>query len=86
MFKEALDYKRPVRWARAKRALGELIGRGAAKPRDPLEQAEHHVIRVISLRSNEHTARKDIMRELSKIEGFTPTGQRAFQGRGSYGA
>ena len=68
LFKEALAYKRPVRWARTKRALGGLMARAAPKPLDPMEQAEHYVIRVISLRPNEHTARVDIVRELAKIE------------------
>jgi NYN domain len=86
VFKGALEYKRPVRWARTKRALGGLMARAAAKPRDPMEQAEHHVIRVISLRPNEHTARVAIVRELAKIEDFTQNGARAFFGKGSYKA
>ena len=51
-----------------------------------MEQAEHYVIRVISLRPNEHTARRDIVRELAKIEGFTENGPRSFCGKGSYKA
>ena len=90
IFKDAPGYERPVRWARTKRAIGGLIAVGgerakpAAKPQDPLELAEHHVIRVISLRPNEHTARVDIVRELSKIDGFTLTGPRSFFGKGNY--
>ena len=48
--------------------------------------AEDHVIRVASLRPNEHTARKAIVAELSKIDGFTVTGPQAFCGKGSYKA
>ena len=65
---------------------GGIPPRDAAKPLDPMEQAEHHVIRVISLRPNEHTARVDIVRELAKIDDFTQNGARAFFGKGSYKA
>jgi hypothetical protein len=93
IFAAAPDYLRPVRgWARTRKAIGGLIPARAELPkqapqrRDALEEAEHHVIRVISLRPNEHTARRDIVRELSKIEGFTESGARAYWGRGSYKA
>jgi hypothetical protein len=90
LFKEAPAYRRPERWARTRKAIGGLIPsrgeRPAPKPRDPLEEAEDHVIRVISLRPNEHTARRAIEAELAKIEGFARTGQRAYLGKGSYKA
>ena len=92
VFAAAPDYERQERWARAKRAIGGLIPTRAERPqpaprrRDALEEAEHHVIRVISLRPNEHTARRDIVRELAKIEGFTENGPRSFCGKGSYKA
>jgi hypothetical protein len=90
LFKGASDYERPERWVRTKSVLGGLIparaDKPAAKPPDPLEVAELHVIRVISLRPNEHTARRDIEAELAKIEGFAKTGPRAYFGRGNYKA
>jgi NYN domain len=89
VFATAPAYERKERWARAKRALGGFMParvQPAPARQDPLEEAEHHVIRVISLRPNEHTARRDIVRELAKIDGFVETGPRAYFGKGNYRA
>jgi hypothetical protein len=91
LFRGAPEHE-PVRTlaARTRSVISGLIptraDRAAPKPRELLEEAEHHIIRVISLRPNEHTARKDIEAELSKIEGFAKTGQRAYCSKGSYKA
>jgi hypothetical protein len=90
LFRRAPDHARPKRWARTKSVIEGLIATRAEwpapKPPDPLEEAELHVIRVISLRPNEHTARRTIEAELGKIEGFARTGQRGYCGKGGYKA
>jgi hypothetical protein len=90
IFKAAPGYKRAQPWAAAKKKISGILAAGAKRARraapDAMELAEDHVIRVASLRPNEHTARRAIMQELSKIEGFTLTGPQAFCGKGSYRA
>lgn len=94
IFKQAPGYERVETWAAAKQKISGFLAAGAKRARpaalrkapDLMELAEDHVIRVASLRPNEHTARRAILEELSKIDGFATTGPQAFCGKGSYRA
>jgi hypothetical protein len=60
--------------------------RDAAEAAARIGQAVDYTIRVTSLQPNQSTAKKVILRELSKIPGFSTVGARSYLGKGSYRA
>jgi len=76
--------RRAAKRAAAAAAAQEIAT--AAEQSTCLQQAVDAVIRITSLQPNLATARRAILRELSKIAGFSQTGRNPFCGLNSYRA